>query len=354
MFRKLTFPQVSLLIEYGANPEAKAQKRDISNGEYLTCDQLAQEVRFDKFEQVKTDAVVTMMVKRVTAQIKRRAKEKERTTIPNASLRKNVEEPLGEAGSRKQDGGSSETKKPSEHQAEEGKVGDTEKTAPPQGANSATGVTEKSDQMQAAGSHEENTTKEKPDVNSWMKNYKKQKKSGGKGNPGEQQKTPRHQETNEKAKQTSSSSRRETVHQRSEEKESHAEQTDIGEGNKVEDEQEKRNKETEERPKVKQTREERRDDGESGGDLENREDLESNKVQVADRQEHGRMNREECSVNAPTNDGKSEGSEIRGRVDSTEGKSEEGCKWPDDLDRYRVAIHKPSFDFDENLKTNLC
>merc|ERR550532_2659840 len=170
------------------------------------------------------------MVKRVTAQIKRRAKEKERKTIPNASLRKNVEEPLGEAGSRQQDGGSSETKKPSEHLAEEGKVADTEKTTPPQGANSATGVTEKSDQMQAAGSHEENTTKEKPDVNSWMKNYKKQKKSGGKGNPGEQQKTPRHQETNEKAKQpkqTSSSSRRETVHQRSEEKESHAEQTDI-------------------------------------------------------------------------------------------------------------------------------
>ena len=55
MFRKLTFPQVSLLIEYGADPEAKAQKRDISNGEYLTCDQLAQEVGFANYEQVKRD-----------------------------------------------------------------------------------------------------------------------------------------------------------------------------------------------------------------------------------------------------------------------------------------------------------
>ena len=59
--------------------------------------------------------------------------------------------------------------------------------------NSATGATEKSDQLQTTGSHEENTKMEKPDVKSWMKNYKKQR-TDGKSIPGEQQ-------TNEKAKQ---------------------------------------------------------------------------------------------------------------------------------------------------------
>ena len=101
-----------------------------------------------------------------------------------------------------------------------------------QDVNSVTGVTEKSDQMQTAGPHEENTKREKPDVKSWMKNYKKQR-TDGKSNPGEQQ-------TNEKAKQseeTLSRSRlhRETVHQRSEEKQSH---TATAYGNKVENEQE--------------------------------------------------------------------------------------------------------------------
>ena len=145
-----------------------------------------------------------------------------------------------------------------------------------QDVNSVTGVTEKSDQMQTAGPHEENTKREKPDVKSWMKNYKKQR-TDGKSNPGEQQ-------TNEKAKQskeTLSRSRlqRETVHQRSEEKQS---QTATAYSNKVENEQEKKNQEMEERPKAKQTREERRDGGESGGDLENRypEDFESSKGHV--------------------------------------------------------------------------
>ena len=94
---------MSLLVECGADPEAKAQKRDICNGEYLTCHQLAREVGFAKYEQVKTDALTALV-----------------------------------------------------------KV---------------------------------NTKKEKPDVLSWTKKYKQNPRSGGKTNPGEQQKT-RHQETN--------------------------------------------------------------------------------------------------------------------------------------------------------------
>ena len=210
--------------------------------------------------------------------------------------------------------------------------------------NSATGATEKSDQLQTTGSHEENTKMEKPDVKSWMKNYKKQR-IGGKSN----------EETLSR-----STPRRKTVYQRSKEKESHIEETH---SNKVYEEME-------ERPKAKQTSEERMGGGESGEDLENCdiEDLESNKghVQAADGQEQGRMDREESSANAPTNQrchgGNSEGEciwpGIRGTVESMEDKSEEACicqmVWPQDLGRYSVAIHKPSFDFDENLNRNLC
>ena len=131
--------------------------------------------------------------------------------------------------------------------------------------NSATGATEKSDQLQTTGSHEENTKMEKPDVKSWMKNYKKQR-IGGKSN----------EETLSR-----STPRRKTVYQRSKEKESHIEETH---SNKVYEEME-------ERPKAKQTSEERRGGGESGEDLENCdiEDLESNKghVQAAGAGENG-------------------------------------------------------------------
>ena len=73
ILEKIIFPQVSLLIFYGADSEAKASKKDIRNRERLTCDQLAEEVGFANYEQVKRNAVVTMMVTRVTAQIKERA-----------------------------------------------------------------------------------------------------------------------------------------------------------------------------------------------------------------------------------------------------------------------------------------
>merc|ERR1712130_946772 len=214
---------VSLLIEYGADPEAKAQKRDIRNGDFLTCDQLAQQIGFANYEQIK-----------------RKAKEKEGTTertIPNVNPRKTTEEPLRET-TRRQDGSSTETEKPSGNLAEEEKVADNEKTIP----QGATGGTETSDQKPAASYHEENTKKEKPDVNSWMKNYKKQKK--GKTSPGEQK--PKHQDTNEKIQpkenSSSSKSQRETVHEHSEEEES----------------QENRKENLGERPKATKTREERR------------------------------------------------------------------------------------------------
>merc|ERR1712130_151140 len=215
---------VSLLIEYGADPETKAQKRDIRNGDFLTCDQLAQEIGFANYEQIK-----------------RKAKEKEGTTektTPNANPRKTTEEPLRATGTRRQDGSSTETEKPSGNLAEEEKVADNEKTIP----QGATGGTETSDQKPAASYHEENTKKEKPDVNSWMKNYKKQKK--GKTSPGEQK--PKHQDTNEKIQprenSSSSKSQRETVHEHSEEEES----------------QENRKENLGERPKATKTREERR------------------------------------------------------------------------------------------------
>ena len=57
VFEKGNFSQVRLLIEYGASPEAMAQKRDVRNGAYLTCNQLAQEVGFANYEQVKKEAV---------------------------------------------------------------------------------------------------------------------------------------------------------------------------------------------------------------------------------------------------------------------------------------------------------
>ena len=168
-----------------------------------------------------------------------------KTSVPNVSLRKNAEEPLGEAGSQKQDGNSSETKNSSGHLSEEGKETDNEKTTP-QGANSATGVTEKSDQIPAASSHEENTRKEKRDVNSWMK----QKRTSAQSNQGEQQRTGQQVKT-EKAepKDTSSSSRTpqkefaREEHQHRKGKDPTAEQTHSGEGNKVESEQEKRKEE---------------------------------------------------------------------------------------------------------------
>ena len=59
--QEANFLQVSLLVECGADPEAKAQKRDICNGEYLTCHQLAREVGFAKYEQVKTDALTALV-----------------------------------------------------------------------------------------------------------------------------------------------------------------------------------------------------------------------------------------------------------------------------------------------------
>ena len=46
-----------MLVEYGADVEAKAKKRDICNGAFLTCDQLAQEVGFANYEQVKGAAL---------------------------------------------------------------------------------------------------------------------------------------------------------------------------------------------------------------------------------------------------------------------------------------------------------
>ena len=51
-----------MLIEYGGDPEAKAKKRDIRGGDFLTCDQLAEEVGFVDYEQVKRDAFVTKKV----------------------------------------------------------------------------------------------------------------------------------------------------------------------------------------------------------------------------------------------------------------------------------------------------
>jgi len=53
--------QAHLLIEYGADVDAKAQKRDICNGAFLTCDQLAQEVGFSNYEQVKDTALKLKM-----------------------------------------------------------------------------------------------------------------------------------------------------------------------------------------------------------------------------------------------------------------------------------------------------
>ena len=59
-----------MLIEYGADPEAIAQQKDFESGANLTCDQLAQVVGFANYEQVKTS-----LVRKVTAQIKRNARE---------------------------------------------------------------------------------------------------------------------------------------------------------------------------------------------------------------------------------------------------------------------------------------
>merc|ERR1712130_652210 len=63
-------------------------------------------------------------------------------------------------------------RKQSGHLAEEEKVGAYEEII----SQGATGGTETSDQKPATSSHEENTKKEKYDVNAWMKHYKNKKK----------------------------------------------------------------------------------------------------------------------------------------------------------------------------------
>ena len=70
--------QTRLLVEYGADVEAKAQKRDICNGAFLTCDQLAQEVGFANYEQVKNAALAKKTADALLAKLKRAAgKDKE-------------------------------------------------------------------------------------------------------------------------------------------------------------------------------------------------------------------------------------------------------------------------------------
>ena len=67
-----------MLVEYGADVDAKAKKRDICNGAFLTCDQLAQEVGFVNYEQVKNAALAKKTADALLAKLKRAAgKDKE-------------------------------------------------------------------------------------------------------------------------------------------------------------------------------------------------------------------------------------------------------------------------------------
>ena len=167
VFEKGNFSQVRLLIEYGASPEAMAQKRDVRNGAYLTCNQLAQEVGFANYEQVKTEAVANKEAAAMAAQKKRN--EKGGTTIPNASTNKNAEDPQRETANRKkQHEGSNQTGEAPADLAEEGK----DKA---QKLKSPSGKSEKSDEVHGASSNEDKT--EKVNVKSWVKDYKQRTKN---------------------------------------------------------------------------------------------------------------------------------------------------------------------------------
>ena len=167
VFEKGNFSQVRLLIEYGASPEAMAQKRDVRNGAYLTCNQLAEEVGFANYEQVKTEAVAKKEAAAMAAQKKRN--EKGGTTIPNASTNKNAEDPQRETANRKkQHEGSNQTGEAPADLAEEGKDN-------AQKLKSPSGKSEKSDEVHGASSNEDKT--EKVNVKSWMKDYKQRIKN---------------------------------------------------------------------------------------------------------------------------------------------------------------------------------
>ena len=144
------FHKVSLLIEYGGDPEAKAKKRDIRGGDFLTCDQLAQEVGFANYEKVKTDALETKIGKAALA-----------------------------VGINRKDSGNKGKDSPEEESQVK-----TEDTALPSGGSFQEGQSNKTISTGVKLSVSEPTETEdvqteKVDVKKWMKNYKQQKPKWG-------------------------------------------------------------------------------------------------------------------------------------------------------------------------------
>ena len=140
------FHKVSLLIEYGGDPEAKAKKRDIRGGDFLTCDQLAEEVGFANYEKVKADALETKIGKAALA-----------------------------VGINRKDSGNKGKDSPEEESQVK-----TEDTALPSGGSFQEGQSNKTISTGVKLSVSEPTETEdvqteKVDVKKWMKNYKQQR-----------------------------------------------------------------------------------------------------------------------------------------------------------------------------------
>ena len=139
-----------MLIEYGGDPEAKAKKRDIRGGDFLTCDQLAQEVGFANYEKVQTDAL--------------------EAKIGGAAVA---------VGINRKDSGNKGKDSPEEESQVK-----TEDTALPSGGSFQEGQSNKTISTGVKLSVSEPTETEdvqteKVDVKKWMKNYKQQRSNCG-------------------------------------------------------------------------------------------------------------------------------------------------------------------------------
>ena len=149
--------------------EAKAKKRDICNGTFLTCDQLAQEVGFANYEQVKdaalklkSDALAEALMAKMNRTIVNDKEERIKDEIV-AQIRRN---PEAEGGSQSQQENSADPQKRNEEIEENsGTIMKTSSGKPePDKVENTTNDAKKEEGVEG-----------RRDVSSWLKNYKKKK-----------------------------------------------------------------------------------------------------------------------------------------------------------------------------------
>ena len=149
--------------------EAKAKKRDICNGAFLTCDQLAHEVGFVNYEQVKGAALKLKndaLAEALMAKMNRTSGNDNGKRIKDeivAQIRRN---PEAEGGSQSQQENSADPQKRNEEIEENsGKIMKTSSSKPePDKVENTTNDAKKEEGVEG-----------RRDVSSWLKNYKKKK-----------------------------------------------------------------------------------------------------------------------------------------------------------------------------------